>query len=76
MSNTEVEYLDTGNNSYTWFADETHSQEALPPLNAMYTSSLLAPASVKDSSMDMWGNVKIPYLSRLNTSEGSRPRIN
>jgi hypothetical protein len=36
-----------------------------PSLNALFSSSLMAPASIRNSSMDLWGNVKIPDISRL-----------
>ncbi|KAE8139910.1 hypothetical protein BDV38DRAFT_269678 [Aspergillus pseudotamarii] len=36
--------------------------------DALYLSLLLSPASVKQSPMDLWGNVKIPLMSRLNTT--------
>jgi hypothetical protein len=36
----------------------------LPSLNALFSSSLMAPASVRESSVDLWGNVKIPDISR------------
>jgi hypothetical protein len=39
----------------------------LPPLNALYFSSLMAPEAVKSSSMDLWGNVKIPRLANLES---------
>jgi hypothetical protein len=41
--------------------------EAVPAMNTVYGASLTAPASIKNSTMDLWGNVKIPYLSRLTT---------
>ena len=40
----------------------------LPSLDAMFSSSLMAPASIRNSSMDLWGNVKIPDISRLPNS--------
>ena len=40
----------------------------LPSLNAMFSSSLMAPAVIRNSSMDLWGNVKIPDVSRLSIS--------
>ncbi|RDW59871.1 hypothetical protein BP6252_12958 [Coleophoma cylindrospora] len=65
IANSVVNYLDTtgpssfqGSNSATVF---------LATLNGMYFSSLTAPNTVKSSSLDLWGNLKIPYL----TSTGS-----
>ena len=35
-------------------------------LDATYSAALYAPAAVRSSPMDLWGNVKIPYLSALS----------
>ncbi|PGH27610.1 hypothetical protein AJ80_00623 [Polytolypa hystricis UAMH7299] len=37
-------------------------------LNNVYVTSLMAPGSTKTSPMDLWGNVKVPIMSRLNVS--------
>ncbi|KAI9819460.1 MAG: hypothetical protein M1827_006908 [Pycnora praestabilis] len=37
-----------------------------PSLDALYASSLMAPASIRNSPMDLWDNVKVPDLSRLS----------
>jgi len=42
-----------------------------PSLNALFASSLMAPASIRNSSMDLWRNVKIPDISRLTVSANS-----
>jgi hypothetical protein len=36
-----------------------------PGFAGLFTASLLAPAAVKTSSVDLWGNIKIPYFSSL-----------
>jgi hypothetical protein len=38
----------------------------LPALNSLYTASLITPASVRNSPLDLWGNVKIPNMVRLD----------
>jgi hypothetical protein len=39
----------------------------------LFGASLLAPSAVKISTMDLWGNVKIPYYSNvLNSSKDNR----
>ncbi|PKY01766.1 hypothetical protein P168DRAFT_299301 [Aspergillus campestris IBT 28561] len=46
---------------------------SMPQINALYMSSLLAPQSIKESPMDLWGNVKLPIMSRMDggtTSHG------
>lgn len=40
----------------------------LPTLNAVYLTSLLAGPEVKNSTMDLWSNVKIPTISRLHVN--------
>jgi hypothetical protein len=65
-SSPNITYLDT--NTSSWFISGAEMFGALAPLNAMYTSSLMAASSVKNSSMDLWGNVKIPILSQLRTN--------
>lgn len=42
--------------------------ENLPALNSLYTSSISASPQIKNSSVDLWGNVKIPWLPRRNTA--------
>ncbi|KAK0658036.1 hypothetical protein B0T16DRAFT_453443 [Cercophora newfieldiana] len=42
--------------------------ENLPGLNSLYTSSISASPQIKNSSVDLWGNVKIPWLPRPNTA--------
>ena len=41
-------------------------------LNPVYVASILSPPSVKNSSMDLWGNVKIPYMSDLSNLNSDR----
>ncbi|KIW31399.1 uncharacterized protein PV07_03050 [Cladophialophora immunda] len=67
LSQPVLSYLTTGQKAWSWFESGDYFWYALPSLNAMYSSSLMAPASVKTSTMDLWGNVKIPYLSRLGS---------
>ncbi|KAK0708420.1 hypothetical protein B0H67DRAFT_590240 [Lasiosphaeris hirsuta] len=65
MTQADVTYLTTLNGSYSEFESGTYFYEALPGMNSMYAASLTASAPVKNSTMDLWGNVKIPSLSRL-----------
>jgi hypothetical protein len=66
----DITYINTRQPSYsgyqqfytTWF----------PGFATLFSASLLAPEAVKNSSMDLWGNVKIPYFSSLsNISQDS-----
>jgi hypothetical protein len=65
-----VMYINTRQQSYaslggaflnSWFA----------LFEMMFGASLLAPPAVRDGSMDLWGNVKIPYYSSVLTSGAS-----
>lgn len=58
--NSQSQFADWIENSSGSF-DTTESQKAV--LNSMYTAALLSPDAVKASSMDLWGNVKVPYFS-------------
>ena len=67
LSSVDVGYINTRQQSYaapdgafrgTWFSGFT----------MLLGSSLLAPTAVKTSSMDLWGNVKIPYYSSILNS--------
>lgn len=59
FSNINVTYLDT--NSITCF-DGSDRDCVLESLNALLSSSLLAPPWSKSSSHDLWDNMKIPNL--------------
>lgn len=40
-------------------------------INTMYSASIMAPPSTKLHEMDLWGNVKIPYLSSYANNDES-----
>lgn len=65
LSQLQVAYLSTGRESYSQFTSQTYYQYALGSMDNMYAGALSAPSSVKNSTVDLWGNVKIPCLSRL-----------
>ncbi|KAH6684570.1 hypothetical protein B0J14DRAFT_465141, partial [Halenospora varia] len=62
-------YFDTDAPSQfsSWIALSPGSMNAVLdnfiPLDTMYSSSLLTPNDMKRNTMDLWNNVKIPYLS-------------
>lgn len=56
----EVQYISTRSHLGFQGADTDNSFSAI--LMGMYFSSLMSPNTVKNSSLDLWGNVKIPYL--------------
>ena len=67
-SDINVTYLDT--NSITKFGPITQGF-LLQPLNALLSSSLMAPTSSKNLSMDLWGNMKIPNLLQAGAMNSS-----
>lgn len=47
------------------------ADEMINLMDALYNAALLSPDSVKNSSMDIWGNLKIPLLSSYGDAESS-----
>jgi hypothetical protein len=64
VSNLTVPYFNT--DSPPGFAEADFWNG--PSLNALFASSLMAPASIRNSSMDLWANTKIPDISRLSNN--------
>ncbi|KAI9053333.1 hypothetical protein LZ554_002293 [Drepanopeziza brunnea f. sp. 'monogermtubi'] len=61
-----VQYLDTAQQSKFYSEVPEEVPEVIArPIASVYSSSLMTPDAFKNSSMDLWGNVKIPYYSRL-----------
>ena len=48
--------------------EESGWTSLLPQINAIYASALFAPATVKTSATDLWGNVKVPDVARNGNS--------
>ncbi|KAL2072698.1 hypothetical protein VTL71DRAFT_12041 [Oculimacula yallundae] len=69
VTNTTVQYLNSRQASKFYSESPEDQLEIIAgPINALYTSSLMAPDSAKMSSMDQWGNIKIPYFDRINAN--------
>ncbi|THX28572.1 hypothetical protein D6D12_04701 [Aureobasidium pullulans] len=70
-----VLYLPTGGMSYHAIANDIlMTGDAATPLaaiNSLYSANLLAPASVKTSAVDTWGNIKVPRLSTVSAKSES-----
>ncbi|CZS95419.1 uncharacterized protein RCO7_05733 [Rhynchosporium graminicola] len=64
-SKANVTYFNSRQQSYSAPAGPFQNQW-YPGFTVLFGSSLLAPPSVKRSSMDIWGNVKIPFFSSLS----------
>jgi len=68
ISQTQLLYVNTREGPSRFEAGRGHYDEVLPAINTMFGASLTASPSIKNSTMDLWNNVKIPYLSQLNTT--------
>lgn len=69
-STFSLRYLDTGPAAAFWpdtgFGRRGLSNEGL--VNTLYSASFLSPDNIKMGSQDTWGNVKIPRLESLDSS--------
>lgn len=63
----EVTYFNSRAQSYSSPSGSFRNQW-YPGFAVLFGSSLLSPQVVKDSTMDTWGNVKIPYYSSVVAS--------
>ena len=68
FSDINVTYLDT--NGYTAFAGVSYDV-VLESLNALFSSSLMAPTWSKSSSHDLWNNMKIPHILQDGAANSS-----
>ncbi|MCJ1485268.1 hypothetical protein MMC06_005442, partial [Schaereria dolodes] len=69
ISQYHISYVDTWSNDA--FTEAAVMSYILQSLRLVYISSLLGPPSTKNGSADLWGNVKIPYLSRLGDAKSN-----
>lgn len=63
ISSTHLNYLST--NQTTYFASTDSQNTTGYVIGAIYTAAILAPKSIRQSSMDNWGNIKIPVYDKL-----------
>jgi hypothetical protein len=68
-----VTYFNTRQQSYSSPSGAFRNQW-YPGFSVLFGSSILSPQVVKESTMDSWGNVKIPYYSSLVAS-GAKPDV-
>ncbi|KAK1467048.1 hypothetical protein CMEL01_11041 [Colletotrichum melonis] len=73
--NTTITYFDTNAESQaiqwaTWvgFSYST-SMASFRPMSTLYNTLISMPEGLKADAMDVWGNVKIPFLKRLDTND-------
>ena len=68
LSNIEVMYLDTNGN--TEFAGGDYST-VLEPLNLLLSSLLVGPPWYRNTSLDLWSNMRIPHLMQAGATNSS-----
>lgn len=74
---TTATFFDTSAKSQTadWFrstlgsASRTTATAKLAVLKSLYTTIVTAPEKIKNDTMDIWGNVKIPILKDMQGQE-------
>jgi hypothetical protein len=66
LSNTSVTYFDTRSQNGWPYGNKAIGQAY--SLNVLYNSLLLLPPLIQQSSMDLWGNLKIPDLVHLSSN--------
>ena len=54
--------------NYTIWAQQ-YTEETMSILDSCYNMALTSPDSTKNSTMDIWGNVKIPFLSSFGDAD-------
>ncbi|KAE8451020.1 hypothetical protein EG329_004692 [Mollisiaceae sp. DMI_Dod_QoI] len=64
---SNVTYFNTRQQSYSSPTGDFENQW-FSGFAILFSSSLLAPTAVLQSSMDIWGNVKIPYFSSISSA--------
>jgi hypothetical protein len=67
ISNVTIKYLDTTQAS-VFYDSQLYPEAESGGINALYQSGLITSQSSRASSMDQWGNIKIPYYSRLDAN--------
>ncbi|KAK3167188.1 hypothetical protein OEA41_010314 [Lepraria neglecta] len=68
-TDADISYISTRAQSYT--ASEGYRKGESGEFSVVYGASLLAPMTVKEGTMDLWGNVKVPSYKALPWSSGA-----
>ncbi|KAL1656652.1 hypothetical protein SLS61_000448 [Didymella pomorum] len=69
FATTGLRYMTTGPAGAAYsLATEGYNRRRYAQAGSLYNAALLAPLSTKVGPQDIWGNMKIPSLSSLNTS--------
>lgn len=67
-SNATLRYLPMESAQQTWLSDEESASEGWPSFAPIYLAALRTTRSQEGSTMDLWGNVKIPDFDSLPSS--------
>src|SRR5271154_6143663 len=65
-----VPYVDTMGIAADMFDSADDVSFFIGALQPVYVTALLGPPSAKNGTMDLWGNVKIPFLSQVGQPKG------
>jgi hypothetical protein len=69
FATAKLRYMTTGPAATAYnYATEGYNRRRYAQAGSLYNAALLAPLSTKLGPQDIWGNMKIPSLSSLNTS--------
>jgi hypothetical protein len=68
-NSTSLAYLDVNSSYAEWMFGDPGEPTSIA--SGLYFSSLLAPTRIKTSSVDTWGNVKIPMVERISGYQAS-----
>ncbi|KAL3473811.1 hypothetical protein BJX99DRAFT_260927 [Aspergillus californicus] len=69
-SSFDLKYFNTTSPGQRAFTGADHADTTIA-VDAVYSTSILAPQTVKESSMDVWGNVKIPSFRAIPGSQNA-----
>jgi hypothetical protein len=58
-----LQYMNMNSSYAAYMSADTGSQ--LSPVDALFLSAMAAPPTIKNSSLDSWGNLKIPMIESL-----------
>jgi hypothetical protein len=66
----QIQYVDTGAylSNALWPGDVMGTAGTYEPANAIFTAVMLGKSSNSSASVDTWGNVKIPWIERMDRS--------
>jgi hypothetical protein len=67
-TNRQIQYVDTRANPYQGSGDVMGTAGTSEQANAIFTAVILGRPSNSSASIDTWGNVKIPWIERMDRS--------